>query len=87
MAERNPTARAAYERLEAALHAVLEVEEFEGLPTEWVIVVACQRIDDEGRGVTQIGTLLPDGDSLPYHRLMGLLDFALTRCRAEISEE
>lgn len=81
-------ATAAYCRLDEALREVLAVEEYEGLLTDWVVVVACQRIEPDGQGVTQVGTVLPDGgNSLPYHRMMGLLDYALTRCRSEICED
>lgn len=79
---------AAYERLDAAIQEVCRVEEFEGVPVEWVIVNAFQRFDDEGGSITQIGTLLPDGGGrVAYHRVMGLLDYALTRCRAEVASD
>lgn len=78
----------AYGRLEAAIVEVGNLEGFEGVITEWVIVAACQRLDDDGDGVTQVGTLLPDGGGrVPFHRLMGLLDYALTRTRAEVARD
>lgn len=80
--------KAAYRRLEEAIHEVCRVEDFEGVPIEWVIVAAFQRYDEDGGGITQVGSLLPDGGGqVPYHRVMGLLDYALTRCRAEVARD
>ncbi|MER7814566.1 hypothetical protein [Streptomyces sp. NPDC096153] len=80
-----PELKAAYRRLEAAIREVAEEEGCEGVMTEWIVVTAHQRLDDEGDGVTQIGRLVPDGGgTVPYHRTMGLLDYALTMARAEI---
>ncbi|MGW7359453.1 hypothetical protein ACWGI0_23175 [Streptomyces sp. NPDC054802] len=82
----SPELKTAYERLEIALRDVCLLEEFEGVMTEWIVVAAYQRFDDDGDGLTQIGTIVPSGSGqTPYHRLMGLLDYALTRMRAEIS--
>lgn len=84
----NPDLKAAYQRLAAAVEEVARLEEAEGVLTEWVVVYATQRFDDDGDGLTQIGTILPDsGGSVPYHRMMGLLDYALTRCRAEVARD
>jgi len=78
---------AAYQRLETALRDVCNLEEFEGVMTEWIVVAAYQRFDDDGDGLTQVGTITPNGGGIaPYHRLMGLLDYALTRMRAEVAE-
>lgn len=80
--------KAAYRQLEEAIHAVADVEGFEGVLVEWVVVAASQRYDEDGDGITQVGTLLPDGGgAVPYHRLMGLLDYALTRCRKVVADD
>lgn len=79
--------KAAYQRLEEAIDAVGRLEDRQGVLTEWLVVYSAQRFDDDGAGVTEVGTLLPEGGgSVPYHRVLGLLDFALTRCRAEVAE-
>jgi hypothetical protein len=84
----NAEKKAAYQRLADAIETVARLEEAEGVLTEWVIVYATQRYDEDGDGITQIGTILPDGGGgVPYHRLMGLLDYALTRCRAEVARD
>jgi hypothetical protein len=80
--------KAAYRKLEEAIHEVARVEGFEGVLVEWVVVAASQRYDEDGGGITQVGTMLPDGGgAVPYHRLMGLLDYALTRCRKVVSDD
>lgn len=82
----DPQLKAAYRRLEEAIDEVSGHEVFEGVRTEWVMVVASQQFDDDGDGITQVGTLLPDGGGqVPYHRTLGLLDYALTRMRAEVA--
>ncbi|MER6844797.1 DUF7213 family protein [Streptomyces platensis] len=84
----SPELKAAYQRLEEAIDEVTRLEGFEGVLVEWVIVAAAQRYDDDGDGITQVGVLVPDGGGhVPYHRTMGLLDYALTRQRAEVARD
>jgi hypothetical protein len=88
MPEQPQDLKAAYARLEEAIDDVTRLEGFEGIRAEWVVVCASQRFDDDGDGITQVGTLQPDGGGhVPYHRSMGLLDYALTRMRAEIARD
>ncbi|MFD6490685.1 hypothetical protein [Streptomyces sp. NPDC060188] len=83
MTDENPELKAAYRRLEEAIEEVCRLEEFEGVPIEWVVIAASQRFDDDGDGISQVGTLLPGGGgSVPHHRLMGLVDYVQTRLRA-----
>ncbi|KPC64432.1 hypothetical protein ADL27_61075 [Streptomyces sp. NRRL F-6602] len=77
----------AYRALEAAITEVGRLEGFDGVLTEWIVVTSTQRYDADGDTVTQIGTLMPDGGGAPYHRLMGLLDYAHTRMRAEVARD
>lgn len=83
----HPELKAAYQRLEAAIDVVTRLEGFEGVLVEWVIVAASQRYDDDGDGITQVGIVVPDSGHVPYHRTMGLLDYALTRQRAEVARD
>lgn len=77
----------AYQRLAEAVDEVVRLEGAEGVLTEWVLVTATQCFDEDGDGLTQIAITLPDGGGqVPYHRVMGLLDYALTRYRAEVAE-
>jgi hypothetical protein len=74
--------KAAYRRLEEAIEEVCRIEEFKGIPIEWVVIAASQRFDDEG-SVTQVGTLLPEGGGhVPFHRVLGLVDYVHSRLRA-----
>lgn len=77
--------RAAYRRLEEAIEEVCRLEEFEGVPIEWVVIAASQRFDGE-ESFTQVGTLLPEGGGrVPFHRLLGLVDYTHARLRAELT--
>lgn len=78
----------AYERLARAVDDVNRLAGGKGVLTEWVVVTSTQRFEADGAAVVQVGTLMPDGgNSVPYHRLMGLLDYALTRARAEVARD
>jgi hypothetical protein len=78
---------AAYERLADAITDVAQLEGTQGVLTEWVVVTSHQRYDDDGEQLVQIGQWLPGGgDAVPYHRVMGLLDYALTLRRHDITQ-
>lgn len=75
-------------RLDQAIRDVIRLEEWEGLVTDWVVIAANQYFDDDGRSMTAVGQLLPDGgDSVPDYRVIGLLDVALTARRAGYAPE
>lgn len=75
--------KAVYEQLEDAIREVAEFEGAQGVMTEWIVVTAHQHFDEDGDGQVQIGQWVPV-NQVPYHRLMGLLDYALTMRRSEI---
>ncbi len=77
--------RAAYQRLEDAIRDVAALKHAEGILTDWVVVGAFQRYEDDTH-LTQILRLTPPS-AVPYHRVMGLLDYATTLYRHEISED
>lgn len=78
----------ARERLDEAIRDVTRLEDWEGLVTDWVVIVANQYFADDGRSMTGVGQLLPDGgDSVPDYRVIGLLDVALTARRAGYAPE
>lgn len=52
--------------------------------TEYVVVVARQGWDADGDPVSSVETLHPDGD-LPYHRALGLVEYAATVYRTRIA--
>lgn len=77
--------RAAYQALEDAVDACARLEGAEdGVLTDWVAVYAVQSYGDDGGSPAYIGRLTPEGAGIPYHRIMGLLDYALTKCRGEV---
>ncbi|GAA0501071.1 hypothetical protein [Streptomyces olivaceiscleroticus] len=83
-----PELRDAYQRLEDAITEVCHLEGFNGVLTEWVLVSAAQRYDEDGDGISQVGVLVPDGGGqVGYHRLLGLLDYAQVRMRAEVAQD
>ncbi|WP_405461704.1 hypothetical protein OG786_29550 [Streptomyces sp. NBC_00101] len=83
----DPT-NAAYRQLEAAVEEVCRLEGYEGVLTEWVVIAASQRFDEDGDGITQVGYLLPSGGgAVPHHRVMGLLDYVQARMRAEVARD
>lgn len=78
--------KAAYQQLEKSIGEVARLEGAQGVLLEWVVVTAHQRYDDDGDPQVQIGQWMPDGMDVPYHRVMGLLDYALTLRRHEIGD-
>lgn len=76
--------RAVYQRLEEAVEECSRLEGAEGVLTDWVAVYAVQSYDEDGGSPAYIGRLTPEGAGVPYHRVMGLLDYALTKCRGEV---
>lgn len=73
----------AHQAVEKALENLARLLGAEGIMTEWTSVVSFQSFGEkQGDSSTQIVRLYPD--DVPYHRSMGLLDYALTRMRANI---
>lgn len=85
MSEKSPELEKAYTALDAAIRDVIRLSAWEGLVTDWVVVAANQYIDDDGRNMTDVGHLLPDGgNTIPHYRVLGLLDYAATAARSVI---
>lgn len=84
---RTPEQVAADEQLTRAIEAVQSVygmTEEAWVMSEYVVVAAGHRYDDEGESVTAISTLYRDGD-VPVHRALGLLTYASTQLRTYIA--
>lgn len=77
--------RAVYKRLEDAVNACARFEGASGVLTDWIAVYAMQNYDATGDSPAQIGRLTPQGKGAPVHRVLGLLDYAVTKCRAEVA--
>lgn len=83
----SPELAAAYNDLDTNIRRVATLEGWEGMVTDWVIVAAAQNLDDNGGDLTYVGRLLPEGGRrVPYYRVMGLLDVALSGMRNDVSE-
>ncbi|MFD4830121.1 hypothetical protein ACFWPV_09740 [Streptomyces uncialis] len=81
-----PELASAYQRLEAAIKEVAHLEEMSGVLAEWIVVASTIGYDSDGTPTAYTGALFPDdGTPRPYHRLIGLLDYSLTRLRAHIT--
>ncbi|TBL44255.1 hypothetical protein EYA84_02095 [Verrucosispora sp. SN26_14.1] len=70
--------------IEQALHAYSDGEPW--VLTEYVVVTSQHRFDDDGEGLTAVGTLYRDGD-VPLHRALGLVDYAAVRMRKPAAED
>lgn len=80
-----PEQKEAYAELERAVDKVLRLRGAEGILTEYVTLCGVQTIDDEGDTAGSVMMILPMGGGLPYHRVMGLLEYSQTVLRAEVA--
>lgn len=76
------TEKALVEALEA--HVREEAETPGLLLTDWIVVAACGGWDDAGDGISALH-IVPGGGA--YYRMLGLLDEAATRTRADMIED
>lgn len=86
---RTPEQVEADEALTAAIQRVIAVRYPDDLPfalTEYVVITSQHRWDDDGEGVTAVGALYRD-DDVPYHRALGLLEYATARIRKAICDD
>ena len=81
----NPEQKEAYAELERAIDKVLRLRGAEGILTEYVTLCGVQTIDDDGDTAGSVMMVLPMGGGLPYHRLMGLVEYTQTVLRAEVA--
>lgn len=81
----NSEQKEAYAELERAIERVLRLRGAEGILTEYVTLAGVQAIDDDGDTAGSVMMILPMGGGLPYHRVMGLVDYTQTVLRAEVA--
>lgn len=55
----------------------------DGLLIEWVLLTAQHHVNDDGTTSTSVGNYTQPGQ--PFHRSLGLLDYAQVRLRAHIA--
>lgn len=75
----------AYTELERAVKEVLRLRGATGVLTEYCTFASVQSIDDDGDTPAEVMLLLPMGGGLPYHRVLGLVDYVQTVLRAEVA--
>lgn len=86
---RTPEQVAADDALTAAIEQVINVYydgEHPWVLTEYVVVTAQQRWDDDGDSITAVGSVFRDGD-VPVHRALGLVEYVGARLRKHISDD
>lgn len=81
----SPEQKQAYRELEVAIERVLRLRGAKGILTEYITLCGVQTIDDEGDTAGSVMMILPMGGGLPYHRVLGLLDYTHTVLRAEVA--
>jgi hypothetical protein len=80
------TASAADALAAAIEHAIRTDVEHEWVVTEWVVLVAAQRWDDDGELLTLLTRLVAD-DAPPIHRQMGLVEYHRMRLQVLATTE
>lgn len=86
---RSPEQKAADEALTAAVETVarLHFEDGHGwVMSEYVVLAAHHRYDEEGESYTAVSCIYRDGD-VPIHRALGLLEYGAARMRSAIMED
>jgi hypothetical protein len=79
--------RAAYQRLEDAITECARIDGAHGVITDWVALYATQDYTQDGTSRAQVGRLVPnEAGGAQYYRLLGLLDYAQARARAEVAQ-
>lgn len=82
---RTPEQKAADDALDAAIESALAAHDLKtGVTSDYIVIVAQQHFDDDGNQRTNVARLVP-GDGVPHYRLLGLLDYAATCYRVDIT--
>lgn len=73
--ERKTIITEAYERIEDSLKLIITAQGRDGLLTDYLILSAVQSFDDEGNLLTNTGWHTNPNNGVPYHRLIGLIEY------------
>ena len=86
----SPELRKAYEKAEEAIREIINLETGSDaehrILSEWV-VVASEQLYVDGEPGSRVFWAFPPDMNIPHYRLLGLLEFAATRIRKEITED
>lgn len=77
------------EALRLAIDASIRANfpEEQGFLTDWIVLAAVQRLEDEGdRGTTRY-TRLTGNQDLPWHRIIGLIEVSLIVANENMDED
>lgn len=64
-----------YKKIEEALRTIIATQGREGLLTDYVILSAVQSIDEDGTFLTNTGWHTNPANGIPYHRMLGLVEY------------
>ena len=64
-----------YHNIEESLKRIIKAQGREGLLTDYVILSTVQSIDDDGAMLTNTGWHTNPGNGIPYHRMLGLIEY------------
>lgn len=64
-----------YAKIEGSLKRIITAQGRTGLLTDYVILSAVQSIDDDGAMLTNTGWHTNPANGIPYHRMIGLLEY------------
>jgi hypothetical protein len=64
-----------YKKIEDALHKIIKLQGRAGVLTDYVILSAVQSLDEDGTFLTNTGWHTNPENGVPYHRMMGLVEY------------
>lgn len=64
-----------YNKIEESLRKIIELQGREGILTDYVILSAVQAIDNDGIFITNTGWHTNPVNGVPYHRMIGLIEY------------
>lgn len=76
-----------YSIIEDALKAITRLQGREGLLTDYIIVSAVQYFDECGTPITNTGWHINPENSVPHHRMLGLLAYATAMLQRDATED
>jgi hypothetical protein len=64
-----------YQKIEDALRRIITAQGREGLLTDYLILSAVQSFDSDGGLLTNTGWHTNPANGMPYHRMIGLIEY------------
>lgn len=64
-----------YQRIEDSLRKIITEQGREGLLTDYIILSAVQSFDNDGNLLTNTGWHTNPNNGMPYHRMIGLIEY------------